>query len=689
MGKFRATLFTQEDPGGGLRSFEEIEADVSAACTDQDVDALARLATELDAVGTPLADALASRSRGVADYLRSNNSSALEHSKRALELYDTLGDRTGMAHALNDLGVVYDITGRKSAALEYFDRALALFGEVGDRVGMASALVNIGILHSDLEEHAKALEQYRRSLAIYEELGNERRVAVVTGNMGIVYMSTGDYTTALDHFRRSMAIGEQLNDRIGVAFASGNIGLIHANLGEPDEALNQARRALALFEELEIQSGVAATQTNIGAILADKGQYDEALACFHRALDLREAFGDSDGVARTTGSVIGTYLLMGSNAEAEALLATLDQMAINDPEVRIVREHHRATLLQRAGDLEAAEAALQQALGEARQCGLRSKIAELHRALRELALKRNDLAGYVEHNNEYTRITEEIRGREVTQRMAMMAAERKMESELRERDKERALLYGALPEAVATRLLQGETVEDHYENAAVLFADIVGFTTHTSALHPSETIKVLEDLYKHFDALCAEHGVTKVKTIGDSYLCFAHEGNGESGMGNGAAERIAAVALAMQNADFYWPTAPANSNSEQLTASANSNSEQLTANSNSNGNGNRIKLRIGIHSGPVSAGVIGTERLQYDIWGDTVNVASRMESTGEPGRIQVSSAFAEQLRLLLAVAEKEGTANSNSQQQQKLTERGEVSVKGKGTMTTYWLEGTT
>ena len=101
-----------------------------------------------------------------------------------------------------------------------------------------------------------------------------------------------------------------------------------------------------------------------------------------------------------------------------------------------------------------------------------------------------------------------------------------------------------------------------------------------------------------------------------------------------------------------------------------------------------IQFRIGVHSGPVVAGVIGKERLQYDVWGDTVNTASRMESTGEPGRIQVSSAFAEQLRLLLAVAESDGTANSNSRQQPKLTERGELSVKGKGKMTTYWLEHT-
>ena len=142
-----------------------------------------------------------------------------------------------------------------------------------------------------------------------------------------------------------------------------------------------------------------------------------------------------------------------------------------------------------------------------------------------------------------------------------------------------------------------------------------------------------------------------MKTIGDAYLCFAGSGNGEQGTGNGEAERVARVAIDMVASEFYWPTATAAANSQQQTA-------------------NRLQFRIGIHSGPVTAGVIGTERLQYDIWGDTVNVASRMESNGIPGRVNISADTASILRDLAEFS---------------IESRGTIEVKGKGTMEMFLL----
>ena len=117
----------------------------------------------------------------------------------------------------------------------------------------------------------------------------------------------------------------------------------------------------------------------------------------------------------------------------------------------------------------------------------------------------------------------------------------------------------------------------------------------------------------------------------------------------------------MIGSTFYWPTATANSNSDH------------------------IEFRIGLHSGPVVAGVIGTDRLQYDVWGDTVNTASRMESTGEAGKIQCSESFARALCLVPSASD-EGNQVPGTRHP-ALRERGAVEVKGKGTMTTYWLEG--
>jgi class 3 adenylate cyclase len=276
-----------------------------------------------------------------------------------------------------------------------------------------------------------------------------------------------------------------------------------------------------------------------------------------------------------------------------------------------------------------------------------------HELLRDLAQKRNDFAGYIEHNKEHQRITEEIRGKEATQRLAMMEAERKMEGERRERDKERALLYGALPESVATRILRGEKVTgDHFEHAAVLFIDVASFTTHTATMQPGDVVLLLEDLFSRMDNICDQHGAVKIKTIGDSYMCFRGDGaEAENALS------IARVALDVARTPFTWP------------------------------DGSPLIVRMGAHIGAATAGVIGTQRLQYDVWGDTVNVASRMESHGEPGRIHVSEVFATALR---SVDGGQWTVDDNNDSMTSdsmtLFKRGSISIKGKGPMTTYWLE---
>ncbi|MCO6466564.1 MAG: adenylate/guanylate cyclase domain-containing protein, partial [Bradyrhizobiaceae bacterium] len=328
------------------------------------------------------------------------------------------------------------------------------------------------------------------------------------------------------------------------------------------------------------------------------------------------------------------------------------------------------------GELQQAQESLTKALSIAEGASLRSDVASIHKSLRDLALKQNDFQRYVEHNTAYTQITEEINEKEVTQKIGMMEAERKIRAERQEREKERAVLYSTLPKHVADRVIRGENVTDHFDHAVVFFCDIVGFTSHSSEMDAPDVVRLLETLFRSFDELCAKHGITKVKTIGDAYLCFKGD---EGGFAN--AQAVAAFATELQSMPRHWP------------------------------NGEPLQLRVGLHIGTATAGVIGTERLQYDVWGDTVNVASRMESSSEPGRIHVSEAFADALSDTPANARPSTRAQAPSQEEQGTTEdsaespaqtavqatevitaftttyRGEVDVKGKGMMKTYWLEG--
>jgi class 3 adenylate cyclase len=201
------------------------------------------------------------------------------------------------------------------------------------------------------------------------------------------------------------------------------------------------------------------------------------------------------------------------------------------------------------------------------------------------------------------------------------------------------LLLNILPEPIADRLRAGEgLIADRHEDVSLLFADIVGFTRMSSTMDAAELVTLLNEVFRVFDGLVDASGLEKVKTIGDAYMIVG----GMPIWQPDHLERMAAVALEIAHA-----------------VSHNEAASRLG-----------VQFRIGMHTGPVVAGVIGTKKFIYDVWGDTVNVASRMEQTGVPGRIQVTGAVEHRLR-----------------DRFRLESRGEVEIKGKGSMETFFLLG--
>jgi class 3 adenylate cyclase len=224
-----------------------------------------------------------------------------------------------------------------------------------------------------------------------------------------------------------------------------------------------------------------------------------------------------------------------------------------------------------------------------------------------------------------------VYGTDVTAAFALEAAYRENER----------LLLNILPEPVAERLRRGERpIADRFDDVSLLFADIVGFTNLSGGMGAQELVAMLNEVFSVFDELVDAAELEKVKTIGDAYMVVGgmQPGNPDH------LERLARMALGLGGGLAGIATA-----------------RDLG-----------IQFRIGIHCGPVVAGVIGTRKFIYDVWGDTVNVASRMESTGIPGRIQVSAAVEERLRGRFA-----------------FDPRGLTEVRGKGPMPTFFLIGET
>jgi class 3 adenylate cyclase len=211
----------------------------------------------------------------------------------------------------------------------------------------------------------------------------------------------------------------------------------------------------------------------------------------------------------------------------------------------------------------------------------------------------------------------------------------------REEEESERLLLNVLPAPIATRLKQHEDViADRFPDVTVLFADLVDFTRRSQRSSPQQVVEVLDELFSAFDQLTRGHGLEKIKTIGDAYMVAG----GLPEPRPDHAQAMPDLALAMQ-AELARHSDPS---------------------------GQPLQARIGIDTGPVVAGVIGSDKFSYDLWGDTVNTASRMESTGVAGCIQVTERTWRRLR--------DGY---------RFERRGVVPVKGKGEMVTWFLTGTT
>lgn len=206
-----------------------------------------------------------------------------------------------------------------------------------------------------------------------------------------------------------------------------------------------------------------------------------------------------------------------------------------------------------------------------------------------------------------------------------------------ERERSERLLNNMLPKEIATRMKDGETIADAHE-ATVLFADIKGFTTLAKDRSASEIVEILDRIFRRFDIVAEKHGLEKIKTIGDCYMAAA-------GLPIPKVDHVdRAVLMGLD-----------------IVTEMSEMREDFDV---------EIDVRIGIHTGPLVAGVIGTKKYSYDIWGDTVNVASRMESHGIPGKVQVS----DDVRKVLG-------------ERYKIEERGSIEIKNRGTMKTWLVSG--
>jgi len=641
--------------------------------------------------------------QGVSYHFRSDYIKAMDYFQQSLKIYEEISNKRGMAGIMINIGLIYNKQGDYPQARDYFQQSLKIMEEMAEKRGMAASLNNIGLTYMNQSDYPKALNYYKRSLKIKEEIRDKRGMASTLNNIGSIYMDQGNYPKALDYYQRSLKIKEEISDKRGMAGALNNIGRIYNNQHDYHNSLEYYQRSLKIYEDISDKSGMANILNNIGTNYLDQGNYPKALDYFQQSLKIKEEISDKSGIARTLNNIGTIYMNQGNYAQSmdyfQRSLKIMEEisdkrgMASASNNIGTVSNqqgnHVQAVFWCEKGLLISKEINILDEQKNACQClydafkamGNDNKALEYHeriemlddslqaeetsKKLQQMEFDKQMLADSLLLDEEKLRVQitneAEVRKKNRTKNIFIWSAvllligavglysrvvhiRRAKKAIENEKDRSDKLLLNILPTEIAEELKKkGRADARNFELVSILFTDFKEFTQISEKLSAGELVEEINTCFEPFDAICKKHGIEKIKTIGDSYM--------------------AAGGLPVPTDDSVKNTVLAGLEMAEFMIKRKQEREA---------EGNIcFEMRVGIHTGPVVAGIVGVTKFQYDIWGDTVNIASCMENSGEVGKVNISRSTYEMLK-------EDPTFKFHS--------RGKVKAKGKGDIEMWFVE---
>jgi len=560
-------------------------------------------------------------------YLNSSLADAKSYGMLAFELAQKLNFYPGIALALKNVGIAYYYEGNTSEALDYYSQSLHVYDSIGDRESKAMMLNNLGNVYYSTGTDDKALESYFKSLDVAEQIGDKDGIATAYSNIANVYLNKRATTDkALSFFLKAFSISEETGNKNIIGGVAVNLGEIYSSLNKDDSALMFYYKSLKAFSNT---ISVPVPLRGIGLIYLKKGDFKNAIHYNLEAYRMARKFDSKLAMAQSLISLGDIYFKTGDNTSALNSYKDADSIAKIIPAYKELDDAYAglAAVYSRTGDF----------VNAYKYQKLFSGIADTLNN-QTLADKLTSLQGNFEiqtRQNQINLLTKdkklqdlELRNQKIQKTWITAALilifiiafgiyrnyRRKVKTNII-LDKQKAeiegLLLNILPAEVAAELQQnGSATPRFYDQVSVLFTDFKGFTLIADALSPQEVVSELNACFIEFDNIVEKYRLEKIKTIGDSYMCAG-------GIPTEDADHPVNIILAgLEIRD--WMKAM---NDRRQAAGLPS-----------------WELRIGIHVGPAVAGVVGRKKYAYDIWGSTVNIASRMESSGQPGFVNISAA---------------------------------------------------
>jgi class 3 adenylate cyclase len=566
--------------------------------------------------------AKASALLGVAARRAGDFQKALDHLTVAADIYTELADKANLAKIYMNMGNVAGDQEDRPKALNYYFKCLKTHEELGDKLSQGEVCTNIALLYNDDDNRAKALEYYFRALKLFDETGRQDESAVTLGDIGLTYSQEGNDSLAINYYEQAIKIDERTGDNAQLAVVKGNMGHSYVMLKNYKRGIAELESALKMEETLGEQSFIAQdlqylgesyvtlAKDSLGAsrgLAGNKQQWlEKAKSYLIRGVDISRAIEFPDGMQNCYLYLAEAYRLQGDFKHA--ILYNDSFYAIHDT---AFSNNSRVKMANLATKRE-------------------EDLKEKQIAINKLAIekKRNERIFF---GVGAALLLVIISGLFVSRRAVQ-----------KEKNISESLLLNILPGEVADELKKkGSADAKLIDEATVLFTDFKGFTQLSEKLSPQALVTEINACFSAFDNIVHKYNVEKIKTIGDAYMAAG----GLPTPNSTHATDVVKAAIAMQ---LYM---------QQYKAERQAEGKLY------------FEMRIGIHTGPLVAGIVGVKKFQYDIWGDTVNTASRMESSGEPGEINISQTTYELVK-----------------DQFNCVYRGEIAAKSKGMMNMYFVK---
>lgn len=510
-------------------------------------------------------------------------------------------------------GNALQLKGNFAPALDSYFISLNYANLMNDQKGIGAALISIADTYSMIGNFQTSEKYYERGIEILRKVNDSIKLGSALLNAGDDFFNQEKYDEALEYYSESGLIFQAINYRLGQAYNLGNVGMVYAAQGKHTMAKNNINEAIELLEGLEQYYPIAVYLSSIADIYAQQKNLPQAFDYAIRSHELATRYGLKDQIGNSNLQLANLYEAAGNYKEAYK--AYKDYIVYRDSvtnlqtiqEMAELRTDYEVSQKQTEVDLLAQQKANQKIVV------ISTGIALVLLGLLAFGLYRRYL---------YINKMSKVLGNE--------------------KDRSDRLLLNILPEQTARELKEfGRVKSQRFESVTVLFADFKDFTVHSEYLDPETLVESVDFYFSRFDEITEKYGLEKIKTVGDCYMCAG-------GLPNPSRDHANSIILAALEMTEFVKDAKKNQKEDEV----------------------RFEIRIGINTGPVVAGVVGSKKFAYDIWGDAVNIASRMETSSEAGRINISE---NTYRLVKYHFECEF--------------RGEVEVKNKGTLKMYFVNG--